>query len=35
VDRFGDEESVAALVVCNTIWFGTADVLPRLFTSPK
>ena len=30
VDGFGDEVSVAVLVVCRTSWFNTADVLPEI-----
>jgi hypothetical protein len=34
VDGFGEEVSVAELVVCNTTWFSIVDVLPRLAASP-
>jgi hypothetical protein len=34
VDGFGDEVSLALLVVSNTTWFSTAEVLPRLAASP-
>ena len=35
VDGFGDELSVAALVVSCITWFKMADVLPALFASHK
>lgn len=34
VDGFGDEVSIALLVVCRTTWFSTVDVLPKLAVSP-
>ena len=34
VDGFGDELSVAVLVVCFTTWFRMVDVLARLDASP-
>jgi hypothetical protein len=34
VDGLGDDVIVAELVVCNTVWFSTGEVLPRLFRSP-
>ncbi len=34
MDGFGDDVRVAELVVCNTTWFSTADVLPELVASP-
>jgi hypothetical protein len=35
VDGFADDVSAAALVVCSTVWFSTADVLLRLLVSPR
>jgi len=35
MDGFTDDVSAAALVVCCTVWFSTADVLLRLFVSPR
>ena|SRR5690242_19707847 len=35
VEGFDEEVSVAALVVCSTVWFNAADVLPRLLVSPR
>lgn len=35
VEGFGDEVSVAALVVCSTSWFKMAELLGGLFTSPE
>ncbi|SRR6266700_314686 len=35
VDGFTDDVSAAALVVCSTVWFTTADVLLRLLMSPR
>jgi hypothetical protein len=34
-EGFNEEVMLAELVVCFTTWFTTADVLPRLFTSPR
>lgn len=33
-DGFGEDMSVAELVVCSTIWFRTCDTLGGLIASP-